>query len=219
MFESLAAFKGLTPRAGRGYPSARMKRLVFLWVLTAAGPLALAACAGPYAGRPEALQRPRIRKHPGASKSPTKSSPAASDPATAPSATSADPPCRTNFFGDPFKGERRSRKARALAAEAEAALLGAERVAVGRKDVIVGAMATLANALRIDPYGAEPTYKLAMAYAMVGRRSCSLALLERLKLLAQMADGEAEAARTIERAARDPAFEAFRTDARRALGQ
>ncbi len=61
-------------------------------------------------------------------------------------------------------------------------------------------MGTLSNALAKDPYGPEPTYKLAVAYALLGRKSCSLALLERLKGLAGMPDVEKEASRTIQRA-------------------
>jgi hypothetical protein len=85
--------------------------------------------------------------------------------------------------------------------------------------MVIEAMGTLSNALRKDPYGPEPTYKLAVAYALVGKKKCSLALLERLKQLATLADVEKEASRTIQRAARDPAFAAFQKEAKTALGE
>lgn len=176
----------------------------------AVGPV---GCAGPYSGKAEPLKKPRAKKRPKSVAPPTEVA-QGSEPGKV-----SEEPCRTNFFGDPFRGKRRSREARAMAAEAEAALTSAERATAERKDLVVGAMETLSNALRVDPFAPEPTYKLAIAYAMIGRKACSLALLERLKALAAMPEIESETERAIQRAARDPAFEAFRTDARRALGQ
>ena len=78
-----------------------------------------------------------------------------------------------------------------MAMQADSSLLAAERqFGPARQQLVVEAMGTLSNALGKDPYGPEPTYKLAVAYALVGRKSCSLALLERLKGLSAMPDAE-----------------------------
>jgi len=170
--------------------------------------------AGPYTGKPEKLKKPRAKKR-------------KDGKATAVQADGeggvmvmSDEPCRTNFFAPPFNKRRASSTAKSMAAQADQALLAAERkVGPGRQEMVVDAMATLGNALRKDPYAPEPTYKLAVAYALAGKRKCSVALLERLKSLADYPPTEAEASRTIQRAARDPAFKPFEKDARTALGE
>ena len=53
--------------------------------------------------------------------------------------------------------------------------------------LIQEALSKLRNALRADPYGPEPTYKMAVAYALVGKKGCSLALLERCGVVSREA--------------------------------
>jgi hypothetical protein len=195
--------------------------------------------SGPYTGKPERLKKPRPKKRPstdvsrdqvaadstdesgdegggksGAEKSGTKDG----DAAEAGTAMS-DEQCRTNFFAEPKAGPRKSKEARAMAIEADPGLRDAEtQSGAAREELVSSALATLTNALDKDPYAPEPTYKMAVAYALVGRKSCSLALLERLKGLAAMPEVEKEAQRAIQRAARDPAFQPFDKEARTALG-
>ncbi|HLU66123.1 MAG TPA: hypothetical protein VKZ63_07595 [Kofleriaceae bacterium] len=194
-----------------------MNRLAIPLVLALAGlPLAIGtACgSGPYTGKPEKLKKPRAKKRPDGSKSPTEVAEGEDGP------TISEEQCRTNFFAEPHKGRRQSRDARSMAMRADSALLAAERqFGPKRQELVVEAMGTLANALDKDPYGPEPTYKLAVAYALVGKKDCSIRLLERLKALATMPEVEKEARRTIQRAARDPAFSRFEKDARTALGE
>ena len=204
-----------------------MNRLAILLAAAALGagslPAGLAGCgAGPYTGKAERLKKPRAKKRPENKVAPTEvaearaGGKAGTDGKAAPL---SDEKCRTNFFAEPKKGPRRTKEARNMAIQADSSLLAAERqVGPERVDLVVEAIATLSNALVKDPYGPEPTYKLAVAYALVGKKSCSLALLERLKGLAGIADVEKEASRTIQRASRDPAFEPFGKEARTALG-
>jgi hypothetical protein len=97
--------------------------------------------------------------------------------------------------------------------------MAAERQAgPARQQAVVDAIGTLANALRKDPYAPEPTYKLAVAYALLGKKSCSLALLERLKSLATIETQAEHTDRVIQQASRDPAFSAFQKEAKTALG-
>jgi hypothetical protein len=181
-------------------------------------PAGLTACgSGPYTGAPERMKRPRAKKRPDDKVAPTEVGAADKDGKTA---AVSDEKCRTNFFAEPKKGPRKTKEAKNMAMQADSSLLAAERqFGPARQQLVVEAMGTLSNALAKDPYGPEPTYKLAVAYALLGKKSCSLALLERLKGLGGMPDVEKEATRTIQRAARDPAFEAFSKEARTAMGQ
>jgi hypothetical protein len=107
-----------------------------------------------------------------------------------------------------------------MAHQADTMLLDAERYqGEQRVSAVLQAMNKLSNALRKDPYGPEPTFKFAVAYALVNKRTCALALLGRLNQLQQYPDTEAEAARVIQRALREPAFDSFRKDANTAMGQ
>jgi hypothetical protein len=194
-----------------------MNRLAILLVAVLVGvPLTLSGggCgSGPYSNPPERLKKPRAKKRP-------EGAPTASEVTAAEAAAMSDEQCRTNFFADPHRGRRFARDAHVMSNRADSTLVAAERqFGPGRQALVIEAMATLSNALKKDPYGPEPTYKLAVAYALVGKKSCSLALLERLKSLTTMPEVEKEARRTIQRATRDPAFGPFEKDARTALGE
>jgi hypothetical protein len=194
-----------------------MNRLVIL-VFAALGATTLAAgCgSGPYSGSPERLKKPKAKKRPDGDKAkPTE----VAEGTGGTGVVLSEEKCRTNFFAEPRKTPRKIKEARSMAIQADSALVAADRqFGPSRQQLVVEAMGTLSNALSKDPYGPEPTYKLAVAYAMLGHKSCSLALLERLKGLSGMPDVEKEASRAIQRASRDPAFEAFGKEARTAMG-
>jgi hypothetical protein len=194
-----------------------MIRFAILLTLTLGVGTALAACgSGPYTGKPERLKKPRAKKRPEGSANPTEVAGAGGGAAT----PMSEDDCRTNFFAEPARGRRQKNEARSMAMQADSTLMAAERkFGPERQQMVVEAIGTLSNALRKDPYGPEPTYKLAVAYALVGKKKCSLALLERLKQLGGLADAEKETSRTIQRAARDPAFAAFQKEAKTALGE
>jgi hypothetical protein len=200
-----------------------MNRLAILLALALFGafsfPAGLAGCgSGPYTGKPERLKKPRSKKRPDDKAAPTEVAEGGKEGGAG--AALSDEKCRTNFFAEPKKGPRKIKEARNMAIQADSGLLAAERqFGPARQQLVVESMATLSNALVKDPYGPEPTYKLAVAYALLGKKSCTLALLERLKGLTGMPDVEKEATRTIQRASRDPAFEPFSKEARTALGQ
>ncbi|HWM86645.1 MAG TPA: hypothetical protein VNO33_12425 [Kofleriaceae bacterium] len=202
-----------------------MNRLAILLTLAMFGavsvPVGLTACgSGPYVGKPERLKKPRAKKRPDDKAAATEVAEGGDKDKPAKGAALSDEQCRTNFFAEPKRAPRRAKEARSMALQADAGLLAAERqFGAARQQLVIEAMGTLSNALDKDPYGPEPTYKLAVAYALVGQKSCSLALLERLKGLSGMPDVEKEASRTIQRASRDPAFEPFSKEARTALGQ
>jgi hypothetical protein len=185
----------------------RMPILVLCALLGASFALAAGGCASPYSGKPERLKKPRAKKK--------------SDDEAKPGATAAaelDEKCRTNFFDEPTK-KRREKDARGLSAQADRMLFDAEgKQGAERQSGVVDALSKLSNALKADPYGPEPTYQMAVAYALVGKKGCSLRLLERLVELRKHPDVSKEADRVIKRALHDQRFEPFRKDADTALG-
>ncbi len=165
-------------------------------------------CAGPYSGKPAKLKKPRKKKRPKA----VEEEAAAQEPVF-------DEKCRTNFFAPP-SARRKTRQSRSLAKQADRYLVEAEeKEGQARISTVSDALSKLRNALKADPYGPEATYKMAAAYAMVGKKACALALLERLNELTKMPAVMNEAERVINRALRDDSFEPFRKDANAALGR
>jgi hypothetical protein len=170
-------------------------------------------CSGPYSGKPERLAQPKEKAPP----PPPDAGPAGATPV----AEAPPDACRTNFFADPVPIEKRdAKKGMQLAGQADGVLLEAEQLSDPLKtQKAVDAIATLKNALKADPYGPEPTYKMAVAYALVGKQKCALALLERLAELKKVPELTKEVERVIKRAARDTAFEKFRKEANGVLGE
>jgi hypothetical protein len=193
-----------------------MNRLAILVAVALAGgalALSLVGCgSGPYTGKPERLKKPRAKKRPEGSKTASEVAEEATE--------MSDEQCRTNFFAEPHRGRRQAPEAKRMANRANGTLVAAERqFGPARQELVVEAMAALSSALRKDPYGPEATYQLAVAYALVGKKACSLALLERLSSLTQLPAVEKDASLVIQRAVRDPAFKPFERDARKALGE
>lgn len=186
----------------------RMPLLVLIALLGMSFGLAAGGCASPYSGKPERLKKPRAKKKDDDGKG--------EQPATA--TAELDDKCRANFFEEPTK-KRREKDARNLSAQADRMLFDAEgKQGPQRQSGVVDALSKLANALKADPYGPEPTYQMAVAYALVGKKGCSIRLLERLVELRKYAPVSKEADRVIKRALHDQRFEIFRKDADAALG-
>ncbi|MCG8418363.1 MAG: hypothetical protein MJE77_10515 [Proteobacteria bacterium] len=183
---------------------------VILAVVFALGAItAEAGCAHPYSGKPEKLKKPRKKRKPESAQQ--------AENAEAPV---LDEKCRTNFFADNSRVRRRTRTSRQLTRQAEEILLEAERQEGSSRITAVGdALGKLRNALQADPYSAEATYRMAAAYASVGKKGCAVALLQRLNDLTKMPAAEASAERAINRALRDQSFDLFRKDADQALGR
>ena len=189
-----------------------ISRATVLALATAIGlalSLPLAACSGPHSGKSEKLKKPRKKERP-------KDEPVAEEAGAAP----ADTKCRVNFFAEPTK-KRKAKAARSMAAQSDRILVEAESETDADRKVglIVEAIEKLSNALRKDPYGPLPTFKLAVAYALANKQGCAIALLERLAVLQKHPDVEKEAGRVVKQALKDPAFDGFRKDATAALGE
>lgn len=189
-----------------------MTQRILLALILVVGSLAVSGCRHPYSGDPETLKKPRKKKR--------KDPPPPELPKGAETAVQEEP-CRTNFFDQPpRKVKRQTGSARDLAREADQSLLEAESAeGESRLSAVLQAMSKLSNALKKDPYGPEPTFKYAVAYALAGRKACALAFLQRLNALTQWPDTQKEADRVIQRALREPAFQPFRKEADGAMGQ
>lgn len=192
----------------RGNMRTRMPNLLLCALLGASFALASSSCASPYSGEPERLKKPRAQK-PDDEKDGEDEGEATAE---------LDEQCRTNFYDEPTK-KRREKDARNLSAQADRMLFDAEgKQGAERQSGVVDALSKLTNALKADPYGPEPTYQMAVAYALVGKKGCSVRLLERLVELRKHPAVAAEADRVIKRALHDQRFEPFRKDADTALG-
>lgn len=77
----------------------------------------------------------------------------------------------------------------------------------------------LADSFRIDPYSPLATYSMAHAYALVGKKRCAVAMLQRLVDLSAIAELAGDVGKLKTRAKADAAFEPFRKEADGALGQ
>jgi hypothetical protein len=118
--------------------------------------------------------------------------------------------------------ERSIPEAQKLAAEGLSKLQAAEGNAdkPSREKLISDAVDTFITALLADPYNVNATYNLAAAYARIGRKQCSVNLIERLLQMrdhpSRKVDVEAKIDRLLgrKRVALDPDFDDMRADAR-----
>ena len=104
--------------------------------------------------------------------------------------------------------------------DAERKLADFERAPIPVKDdVIVDSIDELAAALRADPFNAQATLKLALAYDKVHRKGCALALPGRLEQLAQNPDFARDANDAIDELVQRKWFSGYRREALRAVGR
>jgi hypothetical protein len=179
--------------------------------------LALGAvgCASPHSGPAESLELPKRKKAAeGAEKEEEKSPPygGLTEPDT----------CKWDFNGkeQPLAKSAASNRARSITQDAYNAMAGIETaMGMPRRNMAVEALGILNDALRVDPYSPQATYALAATYAHVGKKRCSLALLDRLATLGQHPDLAGDVGKLKGRAKADPAFEPFRKEADQALGE
>lgn len=175
-----------------------MKHLV-----AAAGLAALVAgCAPLYSGKAEPLRKPQSKTR----------------PPEADQAIKWTEPCDVDFFADATRVKRNSALAASESARADASMM----TALAKDDPIPGVLDAIGKykaALVADPYNAEATKGLAVAYAKVYFKGCAVKLLGRLSEMADNPLYSADATRMVDSAAADSAFDGFRNDADAALGR
>ena len=185
----------------------RLSILFFAALICGAFMTSTTGCAHPYSGKPDRLSKPRKKKKP------------KKEETAAAAEVQWDEKCRVDFFDKPTK-KRSPRAAKALSKKAGSMLLDAEGQENTQKvRTVIDAINKLRSALKKDPYGPDPTYRLAVAYALVAKKGCSLELLKRLAALKTHPDVEKEANRKAKQAAGDPAFDGFKKEAETALGE
>lgn len=172
----------------------------------------VAACSGPYAGKPEKLRKP------------SKSAEPEPPPVVAAEVKWAEE-CAVKFQEEPkdaLKQHNRNLSASKRLVEQADTLLDDARVAKDDKARVAQtteAINKLRKALLDSPYYAEATYKLAHAYALTRRKACAIALLKRLTDLQKYGDFAGDAKRKIDEAESDSVFQPFRKQANEAINR
>lgn len=130
--------------------------------------------------------------------------------------------CAADFHRPAAGATADARAAAALTQQGDAALAAASSQADARAqaDKVVEAIQHYRAALLKDPYDADATLQLALAYDRVVRKGCALALLKRLAALAESKKVGAPARAAIDRIGDNASwFKAYRREAQQALGQ
>lgn len=143
-------------------------------------------------------------------------------PDTRPVAKDCDPVEPSDELKPISFGERSIPEGQKLSDQARAELKAASSAEVDRptrEAYITDAVEHLITALRADPYNVGATYTLAAAYARIGRKQCSLNLLQRLIQMRPHASKHAEVEAQLDhllgrRQVLDPDFAEMRDDTR-----
>lgn len=171
--------------------------------------IALAACQPLYGDKPEKLTALQKKKKP----------PEAAE--TAPDVKYIDD-CIANFRDDPKRVFRDSSGSTTLAAAGDEALAQADKSKEpqGQAELVRVSIDKYRNALIKDPYNAEATLKLAVAYDRVLRKGCALKLLQRIAALEGNPKFQREAKRAADQVNDTKEwFRGYRKDAVQAVGR
>lgn len=162
-----------------------------------------AACQPMYAAKAPKLKDPPVVRH-DKSKDPAPEEPKYIDE------------CTVNFSAPPTT-KRQPKVAEQHVASGDAALETAQREPA-KKEMAAQGVDQYRQALIADPYNAEATLKLALAYDKVLRKGCALAMLKRLDALASNPKfgAGAQVNRVLDN---ESWFKPYRNDALKALGK
>jgi hypothetical protein len=179
-----------------------------VWVALCAA-FAVAACQPLYGGKPEKLSNPQKKKKP-------------PEEAVANVEVKYVEDCAANFRDDPKRVFRDTAGANNLVGSGDDALVQADKAQEPKSqaELIRVSIDKYRNALLKDPYSADATLKLAVAYDRVYRKGCALKLLARIAAL----EGNPKFAREAKRAADQVNdtkewFRGYRKDAVLAVGR
>ena len=169
----------------------------------------LAGCQELYGGRPEKLPAPQRKKAP-------------------PEAPVAEvqikeiDDCQADFRSDPKNVRPNTPLSNQLTSEGDTAIANSDKAAPGaaQAGLIKDGIDKYRNALLKDPYNAEATLKLALAYDRVYRKGCAIAMLKRLAALSGNTKMAPEANRNIDSIdANGQWFKDYRKEAMAAVGR
>jgi hypothetical protein len=136
--------------------------------------------------------------------------PKGSEPVAAPIVWNED--CDSHFFEARTKQKPDHAAAAAKISAGDAAIAQAKPMANDDKKgtLVLDAIAQYKQALNVDPYNADATYDLAVAYATVRKKKCALDLINRLVALKQDPAVEPDATRLLQAAYTETAFAPFK---------
>lgn len=183
-------------------------RLLACLVL-ASGALGASGCQPLYGGKPETLLKPTKKKKPPA-------------PPEEEVKVVYVEECTSDFRGDPTRVRPMPTAAQSLIQEGQTAMQSADRAKdpAAQAELVKVSIDKFINALKKDPYSAEATLNLALAYDKVLRKGCALALLKRLPQLEGNPKFEKEARLVADRVSDNTSwFKGYRKDAISAVGR
>jgi hypothetical protein len=166
-------------------------------------------CQALYGGKPERLRNPDRKKKP-------------EEAAEKPLEVKYVEECSANFRDDPKLARPDPKRANALVGEGDDTLAqsGRAKDPAGQADLIKQSIEKYRSALVKDPYNAEATLKLALAYEKVYRKGCVIALLKRIAALESNPTLKPQAKRVADSVADDGnMFKGYRKDAVQAVGR
>jgi hypothetical protein len=131
--------------------------------------IASIGCKPLYGDKPDKLKNPERKKPP-------------PDPETSAIPVKYVEDCTANFRDDPKQARPNPGLANQLVGDGDTALQNANKAkdAASQAELIKISIDKYRNALIKDPYNHEATLKLALAYDLVLRKGCALAMLKRL---------------------------------------
>lgn len=170
-------------------------------------PAVTPACSGPYDSAAEKLKKPAKKARP-------------IDAPVAAAEIKYDDDCKAKFQEDGSKVRINNNQAVALIKAGDDAISAVDKAPddAGKASSVVDAITKYRNALLANPYNGTATYRLAVAYAMVRKRACAIALLKRLVELEKYPDYHDEAERMAKSVDGEPAFRGFSKQALDAVG-
>lgn len=169
----------------------------------------LVACQPLYGNKPDKLANPTRKKKP-------------PEPPEQTAQIKYIEECEAKFREDPKNVRQETSRANSLLADGETAMNQAQKAQdpAAQAELIKVAISKFREALMKDPYHAEATKQLAIAYDAVLRKGCALALLKRIQSL----QANQRFARSANAAADDVVdnkqwFKGYRKDAESAVGR
>lgn len=132
----------------------------------------MVGCQPLYGGKPEKLTAPQKKKAP-------------PDEVVVEAPIKEIDECTADFRGDPKRATQDTRVSNNLTAEGDTALVNSDKATdpSAQAGLLKDSIDKFRNALIKDPYNAEATLKLALAYDRVYRKGCAIAMLKRLASL------------------------------------
>jgi hypothetical protein len=190
-----------------------MKTSRGVFPVLAAVALAMAACGGPYKGKPQKLPKGPKQVPP----------PADADVAVVVEVKWVEE-CTFKPTDDPMKAKKSASKAKPFNEQGGDFLVAATNATDPQLQVnnVLQAIEVYKKALLEDNYNPEATFGLAVAYAKVQYKGCALKLLKRLGELntnPKLAGGQTNLDAWLDQVEDETAFRLFKNDAMQAIGR